>query len=122
MINLGLFFCIKSRQTICMRHHSHYILVFFIALSTLNLAGCTIYRSPERKDFEAEYPDFKVKNLQIKSCSHTSVIQNASASKLVYIEPEKYSIWEHQINQTSVFESNNFKGEYCIYEYIKSDI
>ncbi len=105
-----------------MRHRSHYILVFFTALSLLSFSSCTVYRSPERKDFEAEYTDFKVQNLQIKSCSNTSVIPHASASKLVYIEPEKYSIWEHQVNQASVFESNNFKGEYCIYEYINSDI
>lgn len=100
-----------------MRTFSIYILVIFFSFS-----GCTVYRSPERKDFESEYADFKVKNLQIKSCSHESVIQHASASKLVYVVPEKYSIWEHQVKQASVYESNNFKGEYCIYDYIKSDI
>ncbi len=104
-------------RTLCI-----YTLVAFTTLSSLALSGCTVYRSPERKDFESEYTGFKVKNLQIQSCSHESVIVHATASKLVYIEPEKYSIWEHQVKQVSVFESNNFKGEYCIYEYIKSDI
>lgn len=97
-------------------------LVVMTALSSLVFSGCTVYRSPERKDFESEYTGFKVKNLQIKSCSPESLIRLATASKLVYMEPEKYSIWEHQVNQVSIFESNNFKGEYCIYEYIKSDI
>ena len=99
-----------------------YTLVVFTTLSSLALSGCTVYRSPERKDFESEYAGFKVKNLQIKSCSQESVIRQATASKLVYMEPENYSIWEHHVNQVSIFESNNFKGEYCIYEYIKSDI
>jgi hypothetical protein len=121
-MNLGLFFFWKHLQTIYMRTFSHDVLVFFAALSLLAVSSCTVYRSPERKDFEAEYAQFKVTNLQIKSCSQTSVVQQASASKLVYIEPENYSIWEHQLNQTAVFESNNFKGEYCLYEYINSDI
>ena len=105
-----------------MRNMISNFIIFITTFSLLVLSSCTVYRSPERKDFESEYQGFKVKNLQIKSCSPESVIQQATASKLVYIEPEKYSIWEHQVNQTSVFESNNFKGEYCIYEYIKSDI
>ncbi len=118
-MNLGLFFLFESLQTIYMHTFRYYTLITQIFLS---LSACTVYRSPERKDFESEYTQFKVSNLQIKSCSQTSVIQEASASKLVYFEPEKYSIWEHQVIQTSVFESNNFKGEYCIYEYINSDI
>lgn len=105
-----------------MRTLSIYILVIFTASLAFLNAGCTVYRSPERKDFEAEYTNFKVKNLKIKSCSHQSVIQQATASKLVYIEPEKYSIWEHQVDSASLFESNNFKGDYCIYEYFKSDV
>lgn len=105
-----------------MRIFSLGTLVISIALLSAVFSGCTVYRSPERKDFESEYTGFKVKNLQIQSCSQESVIRQATASKLVFIEPEKYSIWEHQVNQVSIFESNNFKGEYCIYEYIKSDI
>jgi hypothetical protein len=105
-----------------MRLLSLYSLVISIALSSTVFSSCTVYRSPERKDFESEYTDFKVKNLQIKSCSQESVIRQATASKLIFIEPEKYTIWEHHINQVAIFESNNFKGEYCIYEYIKSDI
>ncbi len=92
------------------------IFIMFIGLS-----ACTVYRSPERKDFEAEYNQFKVQNLKIKSCSGQSVIKEATASKMVYQDPEN-SIWEHQVSSASVFESNNFKGEYCIYDYIQSDI
>lgn len=105
-----------------MRSRSHSTLVILIALFFLVLSGCTVYRSPERKDFESEYTGFKVKNLQVQSCSSESVIQKSSASKLVYMEPEKYSIWEHHVNHVSVFESNNFKGEYCIYEYVPSTL
>ena len=105
-----------------MRTSCIYILVIFTAFLSSTIMGCTVYRSPERKDFEAEYADFKVKNLKIKSCSSRSVIQQATASKLIYMEPENYSIWEHQVNSASLFESNNFKGEYCIYEYVKSDV
>lgn len=109
MVNLGLFFLKKSRQTIGMQKLN---VLFFIFLSS-----CTIYRSPERSDFESEYQQLKVQNLTVQSCSKKSVAQFASASKMVYIAPENYLIWEHIIDHASVYESNNFKGDYCIYEY-----
>ena len=104
-----------------MRSQSYSTLVVLTLLSCLFLPSCTVYRSPERKDFESEYNGFKVQNLQMSSCSDKSVILNASASKLVHIDAKNYSIWEHIIDQVSVFESNDFKGEYCVYEYIKSN-
>jgi hypothetical protein len=103
--------------------------ILISTLIALSLSSCTIYRSPERKDFESEYPDFKVQNLYVKSCSNQSVIQNALATKLINIKMDEISLWEHLIEFKhpgntstieSVFESNNFKGEFCIYEYTQS--
>lgn len=103
--------------------------IFISSLITLLIVSCTIYRSPERKDFESEYPQFKVQSLARLSCSNESVIQQAISTRLITIKMDELSIWEHLVpiklsdNTTevkSIFESNNFKGEYCIYEYTLS--
>lgn len=88
-------------------------------LLLLFISSCTIYKSPERKQFESEYPQFSIHSLSKTYCSGTSVIPEASASKLVYISNEEpqVSLWEHIVDEKSVFESNNFQGEYCIYEH-----
>lgn len=103
--------------------------IIISTLITFILSSCTIYRSPERKDFESEYPQFKAQSLSRISCSGESVIQQAIATKLITIKMDELSIWEHLIpiklpdntsHIKSIFESNNFKGEYCIYEYPQS--
>lgn len=85
---------------------------------TLVFSSCVLYKSPDRKDFESEHPQFQISSLSKTSCHSTSVISLASASRLVYLKPEEVSLWEHIVNQHSVFESNNFKDEFCIYENI----
>lgn len=90
-----------------------------VLIFTAILTSCVIYKSPERKDFESEYATFNVNNLSLLSCSGESVIANATASRLVYIHPNKNSIWEHIVNSQSIFESNNFQGEFCVYHYLE---
>lgn len=84
------------------------------------VSSCTIYRSPERKNFESEYPQFKVKNLKVSSCSNQTVAAQSMSSKLIEIinanDQNSIFIWEHVFINKSVFESNNLKGDYCIYE------
>lgn len=86
----------------------------------LFVSSCVLYKSPERKDFESEYPTFQISQLQKQSCSNESVIVQASHSRLVYLKPEDISLWEHIIDSKSYFESNNFKGEFCLYHYVNA--
>ena len=94
-----------------------------LVLSACILSSCTVYRSPDRKDFESGAASFKVQNLQASECSHTSIKTQATASKLVNIikadsENESAFLWEHLVNDQSIFESDNLKGNFCIYENI----
>ncbi len=90
------------------------ISVYLILL--LFIQSCSIYKSPDRKEFESESPNFKVQNLQKKSCSNKSLQSTASQSRLITTW-DNASLWEHIINNQSKFESANFKnGEFCIYE------
>lgn len=91
------------------------ILTGLLVISSL-LTGCTIYRSPERKEFESQNPNFKVTNLKLNTCTDKSVAAEASASRMISIQDD-VAIWEHVIQNTSKFESNNNKGEFCLYDY-----
>lgn len=84
----------------------------------LLLVSCTLYRSPERKEFESEAPQFRAQNLKQMNCSNSTIRSQASASRLVTIykviqSPENYFLWEHIIDQQSYFESDNLTGVYC---------
>lgn len=80
------------------------------------ISSCSIYRSPDRKEFESESPQFKAQNLKLKSCSNQSLRPQATQSRLITFL-EETSLWEHIITEQSYFESANLKnGEYCIYE------
>lgn len=85
-------------------------------------SSCTIYRSPERHNFESEYRQIEVQNLNVLSCSAESIAPGASASKLIFIDKENFSIWVHLVDGISVYESDNLKGEHCVYEYIENPI
>lgn len=86
------------------------------------LSACNLYRSEDRKDFESNSASFHVKNLKISGCSLNSVRSYATASKLITVSSGGYDrqdsvfLWEHQINNQSVFETDNLKGTYCLYD------
>ncbi len=89
-----------------------------ILILLLTLTACTIYQSPERKSFESESPTFKVQSLQRISCSSDSVETMASQSRLISVN-NKSSLWEHIVENKSIYESNELNKEYCIYEIKK---
>ncbi|MBC7419502.1 MAG: hypothetical protein H7328_02125 [Bdellovibrio sp.] len=87
----------------------------------ISLTNCTIYRSPDRKDFESESSQFRTQNLVSIGCSGQTMRLQASATRLVTILPnnqtnESEFLWEYRIQDKSYFESDNFKGAYCVFE------
>lgn len=109
--------------------------ILALILCSTFFASCTIYRSPQRKEFESESSQFRVQNLKLAQCSHQSVRTKASSKRLVtilqntsssayndsgnatYTEKEESEfLWEYIINENSIFESDNLKGVYCVYE------
>lgn len=86
-----------------------------IMILLLTLSACTIYQSPERKSFESESPTFKIQSLQKISCSSDSVQALARQSRLITVNNES-SLWEHIVENKSIYESNELNKEYCIYE------
>lgn len=94
---------------------------FLILIPLLISSGCTVYRSPERKDFESDSVSFHVQNLKQVGCSNTSLKSKASASKLITVvqddqTQESQFMWEYIIDNQSYFESDNLKGAYCAFE------
>lgn len=108
------------------------LLALFVSLHILS---CTIYRSPQRKEFESESSQFRVQNLKLDECSHQSVRSRATSKRLVTVlqnmnssaynesgattyneSGESEFLWEFIVNENSVFESDNLKGVYCVYE------
>jgi hypothetical protein len=96
-----------------------------IALLALFLASCTIYRSPQRKEFESESSNFRVQNLKLVDCTHQSIRSQATSKRLVTVlQNAAYSdtnietefLWEYLTQDSSVFESDNLKGVYCVYQ------
>lgn len=96
------------------------LIVSLLFLSTLT--HCTIYRSAERKDFESDSSSFRVQNLKKTGCSNESYKNHATSSKLVTIFQERKTqdsefLWEYiTTSNQSVFESDNLKGVYCVFE------
>ncbi len=89
--------------------------------SLITLTHCTIYRSPDRKEFESDSSQFHAQNLVPQSCSRQSIKALAEASRLITIVQAKSSsesqfLWEYRIQHESVFESDNLKGVYCVFE------
>lgn len=103
---------------------------FHFVLILLMSSSCTIYRSPERadfeKDFESNSSQFRVQNLVMKNCSNETIQQKSSSKRLVTTLPsdqnsdmnnsESLFLWEYIVEQKSIFESDNLKGVYCVYE------
>lgn len=90
-------------------------LFFILALAP----SCTIYRSPERKDFESTSSQFNAQNLKQTSCSNKSIKDEATSARLMTVleksEPAEF-LWEYQLNNQSYYESDNLKGVFCLYE------
>lgn len=83
------------------------------------LASCSVYKSPDRKDFESTQPAFTATTLQLLDCADTSVKRFSENSKIVKISSQGNNhsvLWEHVINGKSFFETDNLKGTYCLYE------
>ncbi len=108
-----------------------------LILCSTFLVSCTIYRSPQRKEFESESSQFRVQNLKLADCSYQSVRTKASSKRLVTVLQNTHSsayniyaaithgekeesefLWEYIVDENSVFESDNLKGVYCVYENI----
>lgn len=91
-----------------------------LGLALLILSSCSIYRSPDRRDFESESPTFRTQNLVPLGCSSQTLRRKALASRLVTISQnpraqESEFLWEYRILNKSYFESDNLKGAYCVY-------
>ena len=86
--------------------------IFLLITTSIVLNSCTIYRSPDRKDFESLAASFEVASLKTLSCSENSVKSLAQASRLISVENSDLSksvfLWEHNINDQPVFESDDF--------------
>ncbi len=99
----------------------------FISSCLLFSSACTLYTSSDRKKFETDTAALnltqKINNLVQTKCSPTSIASQAQASKLVNIlntddqsQGGSVFLWEHIVNNTSVFETANLEGVYCLYE------
>ena len=94
---------------------------FSTLIICLLLAGCSVYRSPERKEFESEASQFRVQNLKQVRCSGRSLRSKSMASRLITVyqtpsSPENRFLWEYIIAEHSYFESDNLGGQYCVFE------
>lgn len=87
-------------------------LFLFLFLVT---SSCSIYRSADRNNFESEAPALKIKSLRKTSCSNETVAHEASYSRLVTVVEDEF-VWQHDLGQTTYFESTNLKGTYCFYD------
>ncbi|OFZ29805.1 MAG: hypothetical protein A2622_11365 [Bdellovibrionales bacterium RIFCSPHIGHO2_01_FULL_40_29] len=97
-----------------------YLSLVFIILAGLLLSNCTIYRSPERKEFESESPGFTVQNLKQLGCANSSMRSKSQSSRLITIyqsaNSESHFLWEYRVGDESYFESDNLNGVYCAFE------
>lgn len=86
-----------------------------------SLCACTLYKSPDRKDFESKTANFRIENLKLASCSNDSLSALSESSRLISIfnnslQNNSVFLWEHKVNNSSAFETDNLKGIYCVYE------
>lgn len=98
-----------------------YRMLFIGFILTSLLSSCSLYKSPDRKDFESNAASFKVQNLTLSGCSNSTLKNQASASKLISVlsseqNNESVFLWEYKINSAAVFETDNLQGVYCLYE------
>jgi len=94
---------------------------FSIAIAIFLFAGCTVYKSSDRKKFETDTAAVQIESLINETCSDVSLREQAQASKLVKIFNSSHDgasvfLWEHIVNDKSYLETDNLKGVYCLYE------
>lgn len=88
------------------------------------VTSCSVYKSPDRKDFESyTVAANTLQNLKPLDCSYSSLKEFSTDSKLISVhnsslDGESVLLWKYLINHQTVFESDNLKGVYCIYEKI----
>lgn len=102
-----------------------YGLKYYFYLIFLSLSSCSIYSSPQRNEFENNYNQIKLENLNRLYCSDESLKNKALSARLVHLNTEESMIlWELQLKKNTQnppitqYESDNLKGEYCLYEYL----
>lgn len=94
----------------------------FSIIAALSIfAGCTVYKSSDRKKFETDTAAVQINSFINETCSGVSLRDEAQASKLVKIFNSSHDggsvfLWEHIVNDKSYLETDNLKGVYCIYE------
>ena len=88
--------------------------LFFI-LSVTIFSGCSVYKSPDRKEFDSLVVTQNFANLKVTACSSDSVRQ--FATEATPLAPDN-SVWQYKINDEYIIESDNLEGAYCLYENI----
>ena len=91
-----------------------FLFLFLITLSNA-IFSCSIYKSADRNDFEAEASTLKIKSLLKTSCSNESVASEASYSRLITVVNDEF-LWQHDVRDMTYFESTNLKGTFCFYD------
>lgn len=92
--------------------------LFFVLGFTI-ICGCSIYKSPDRKDFDSLVVAQSLANLKITGCSTQSIREFATEAKLIsHDNLPNISLWQYKINEEYIIESDNSEGAYCLYENI----
>lgn len=89
------------------------LFLFLVLISAVS--SCSIYKSADRNNFENESPTFKIKSLRKTECYQDSVADKAHYSRLVTVINDEF-IWQHDVVDLTYFESNDLKGNYCMYD------
>lgn len=94
---------------------THFLFRPFFILSVTILAGCSVYKSPDRKDFDSLVVAQNFANLKVTGCANESIRVFATEAKLISADS---SLWVYKINDEYFIESDNSEGAYCLYENI----
>lgn len=87
----------------------------FYILGLFILFGCSVYKSPDRKDFDSLLVAQNLANLKVLSCSSASLRDFATEAVLL---SANNSLWQYKINDEYIIESDTSEGAYCLYENI----
>ncbi|MFN3455394.1 MAG: hypothetical protein ACK41T_10585 [Pseudobdellovibrio sp.] len=98
-----------SPKIILTLYFSCVVILFF------SLNSCSVYRSAERTAFESESPSALIKSANKISCSGETVATHANQSRLLTQIDEEF-LWEHKIQNNTIYESTDLKGTYCLYD------
>ena len=95
---------------------------FFILVVSI-ISGCSVYKSPDRKDFDSLVVTQSFQNLKVVSCSPASVRDYATETTLLSPNASPNDLpnillWQYKIDDEYFIESDNLEGAYCLYENI----